>query len=344
MRAGLATLRSAIAERPRLVLTALAALAFALALARPTLPWPSRVGSTLFVVDITQSMNVADAHWDGRTVSRLAFARELLHDVLRRLPCGHAAGLAVFTERKTMALLAPVEVCAHQAALADALGALDTRMAWAADSHIHYGSYSALDTIEARWPGTALAFLTDGDQAPAIFPGREPRYERHVTSPHGVLLGIGGEVPQPVPKFDTDGRPAGHWTAEDTRAFSSTGAPTLSVADMERMAGGGDVRNQSQRAPGTQADHLSPRRDAVLDAVARATGLQTRTATDAASVIAAVESLPGARRVVQRVELHAALVALGALALIASLLPAPRRRSARPPLSSSTHRTEVNVP
>lgn len=321
--------------RPRLALTALAALAFALAWLRPTIPWPTQVGSTLLLVDITQSMNVADARWQGEAVTRLNYTRALLRRVVRELPCGHSAGLAVFTERKALVLLAPVEVCAHYAALDDALGSVDWRMAWAADSHLFYGTYSALDEIEKRWPGSALAFFTDGDQAPALFPGREPRYERRATTPPGVLFSVGGGLPQPVPKFDANGRIAGYWTADDTAGFASTGAPTLSVADMERMASGGDVRNLAQRPAGVGASHLSQRNDAALDAVARATGLQVRPAADAATVIQALRSLPGTHASQRRIELHGALVGLAGLALLTSLWPTRKPAAARGLLSHS---------
>lgn len=328
--AGMLARSAALRRRPRLLLTGLAALAFALALLRPALPWPTAIGSTLLVLDITQSMNVADARWQGRTVTRLAYTRELLRRVLQQLPCGHRAGLAVFTERKTMLLMAPVEVCAHGAALDDTLGGLDWRMAWAADSHLFYGSYSALDEIERRWPGSTLAFFTDGDQAPALMPGREPRYERHAGTPAGVLFGVGSETPQPVPRMDADGRITGYWSAEDTAGFASPGAPTLSVADMERMAQGEDVRNQAQRPEGAGASHLSLRQDAVLAAVARATGLQLRFATDPDTVVDTLLALPGTQTGSRRIELHGPLVVLAALALLASLLPAPRRRRPAP--------------
>jgi len=328
-RSALGTLR----RQPRAALVALAALAFAAALLRPALPWPLTLGSTVLVVDITQSMNVADMRWQGRAVSRLDYTRALLRQVLAELPCGQRAGLAVFSERKALMLLAPVEVCAHYGVLDDALGGLDWRMAWAADSHLFYGTYSALDEIERRWPGSTLAFFTDGDQAPALFPGREPRYERHAGSPAGVLFGVGGDTPQPVPRLDADGRVAGYWTEDEAAAYASAGAATLSVADMERMAQGGDVRNQSQRPADAAPGHLSARNDATLAAVARAAGLQHLVASDPGRVLQALLALPGTQRGTQRLELHGALVALGALALIASLLPAPWAawRAAVPP-------------
>lgn len=332
----LARVTHAARARPRLLWVALAALCFGLALLRPSVRWTTPIGSTLAVVDITQSMNVADMNWQGSTVTRLAYTKELLRRVVRDLPCGNSLGLAVFSERKALVLMAPIEVCAHFAALDDLLTSLDWRMAWAADSHLFYGTYSALDEIEARWPGTSLAFFSDGDQAPALFAGREPRYERRASTPAGVLFGVGSTVPQPVPRHGPDGRITGYWTPEDTAGFASTGAPTLSVADMERMATGGDVRNLAQRPVDARPNHLSQRDDAVLEAVAQAAGLQARPAADSSSVTQTLLSLPGQHAGSRRVELHAGLLVIGALALLSSMLPWPMplaRRRPRPLLA-----------
>lgn len=328
-------------RRARWWLALLAAGCFALALLRPGLNWPARVGSTLLVVDITQSMNVADmraARSDaaglpgaGAPLTRLAYTRALLRSVLRELPCGHSLGLGVFTERKTMVLLAPIEVCAHQAALDDALSHLDWRMAWAADSHIFYGSYSALEQLRAHWPGVTLAFFTDGHQAPPIFPGSEPRFDKTGATPAGALFGVGGLTAQPVPRTNADGQVTGYWTAEEAAAFSAQGAPpTLSVGELERMAAGGDVRNRAQRPPGAEGEYLSARNDRVLARVAEITGLQVHEASDAASVSAAIRALPGGALRPQRHELHGALVLAGALALLAGLLPQRWWRRRRP--------------
>ncbi|MFO1206307.1 MAG: hypothetical protein U1E63_11365 [Burkholderiales bacterium] len=45
-------------------------------------------------------------------------------------------------------------------------------------SHLYFGVISALTEIDQHYPGTSLVFFTDGHQAPALFPGREPKYER----------------------------------------------------------------------------------------------------------------------------------------------------------------------
>ena len=316
--------------RPRLALAAAAALCFAIALSRPGIHRTVPTGTSVLVVDITQSMNVADMPGDGGPTTRLDYTRNLLQRVIRELPCGHQVGLGIFTERKTMVLMAPLEVCGHYAALDDVLDALDWRMAWAADSHLFYGLYSALDAVAGQWPGSALAFFTDGHQAPPFYAGFEPRYERTERTPPGSLFGIGGSEPQPVPHLDADGRTTGYWTAAEAASFPPSGPrPTLSVADMEKArAEGKDIRNLAARRPaGSESDQLSGRRDDVLAALARETGLTVRPGLpDATAVVAALTASPGNHRTRRRVELHDGFVALGALTLLAGLVPARRQR------------------
>ena len=324
---------SRLRQHWRLWLTAAAVLLFAIALWRPGLHWSVRTGSTVVVIDITQSMNVMDMLWDGQPLSRLEYTRALLKRSIRELDCGHQLGVGVFTERKTMVLIAPLEVCAHYAALDDVIGTVDWRMAWAADSHLYYGVYSALTEIGSHWPGSSLALFTDGHQAPALFAGFEPRFERTPQTPAGFLFGVGGSEPQPVPHLDADGRTTGYWTAAEAAAFPPSGPrPTMSVADMERAkAEGQNIRNYAQRPKGSEKDHLSGRRDDTLQTLAEMTGLRADVRpSDAAAVVAALKSLPGDHLARRRLDLHNGFVGLGALALLASLVPTPRRRHPAP--------------
>jgi mxaL protein len=73
----------------------------------------------LAFVDVTQSMNTLDMPQAGSTStavaadSRLAFTRRALQRALADLPCGSKLGLGIFTEYRSLLLLAPLEVCAH---------------------------------------------------------------------------------------------------------------------------------------------------------------------------------------------------------------------------------------
>lgn len=319
--------RFAGVRTPRFWLLSAAALCFAVGIADPALNIERTVGTYQMVFDITQSMNTQDMGSSDARVSRLDFARTLAVGTLDRLPCGAHVGVSVFVERKTQPLLMPIEVCAHRAALKDAISHIDWRMAWAADSHLYYGTYSALNDIRTLAPGAALAFFTDGHQAPALHTGRTPAWDGTPGDIPGVLIGLGGSTPEPVPKLGEKGRIDGYWTAEDTAGFASAGAPTLSVADMERL--GGDLRNAPQRAAGSDADHLSRRRDDVLDDLARLTGLGTAVARSPEQIAALLRALPGGRLTNTRFSLRVPLTLAGLSALLASFAPRPARRTPR---------------
>lgn len=308
----------------RFWLLAAAAGCFGLASFDPALRIAREVGTYMMVFDITQSMNTRDTGPADARIGRLDFARDLAIASLDKLPCGTRVGVSIFVERRTQPLLMPVDVCANRAALADAIGHIDWRMAWAADSHLYYGTYSALDDIRRMAPGAALAFFTDGHQAPALHPGRIPVWDGEPGEAPGVLIGVGGEQPEPVPKLGEKGRIEGYWTAEDTAGFASAGAPTLSVADMERL--GGDIRNAPQRAPGAENDHLSLRRDDILEDLARRTGLGVTVARSAAQLAAELRALPGSRVADTRFPLRPLLALTGLALLVASLAPAALTR------------------
>ncbi|MDY0055508.1 MAG: hypothetical protein RBS46_04350 [Methyloversatilis sp.] len=323
----------------RFWLLAAAATCFGIASVDPAIRVEREVGTYMLVYDITQSMNTQDMGPPDARIGRLDFVKQATVSALDQLPCGTHVGVSVFVERRTQPLLMPVDVCRSRAALADAIGHIDWRMAWAADSHLYYGAYSALDDIRNMAAGAALAFFTDGHQAPALHPDRIPAWDGKPGDVPGVLFGVGGEQPEPVPKLGEKGRIEGYWTAEDTAGFASAGAPTLSVADMEKM--GGDIRNAPQRAPGSENDHLSLRRDDILEDLAQRTGLSVAVARSADGIAAQLRALPGGRVTETRFPLRPLLAMAGLALLIASLVPASFARllpsgtgTARPPTAA----------
>jgi mxaL protein len=106
-----------------------------------------------------------------------------------------------------------MEICRHYPGIEAVVRGIDWRMAWDGDSRIEAGVRAAL--TEARQRGLDLVFFSDGDEAP------------HVGVPHmadllavqgkvkGLLVGIGGTQPRPVPRLDADNRVVGYWTAVD---------------------------------------------------------------------------------------------------------------------------------
>lgn len=269
-------------------LAAAAALA-AVAAINPRLPGAA-LGRDLFVVvDITQSMNVRDI--DGE--SRLDAAKAAIGALLSRLPCGARVGLGVFTERRSLTLIAPVEVCAAYAPLTEAVSGLDWRMAWEGDSMIARGLHHALDRAAALDAG--LVFLTDGHEAPPPPYSGPPRYEGPGAPRGGVIVGVGGIEPAPIPRFDDFGREVGFWRPSDVQhAPSRMGPPPPDASSRP----GWHPRNNPYGESDLQgAEHLSALRLSYLLSLAEPLGLGVTTLADGpeamdAAIAAAVTAHP----------------------------------------------------
>lgn len=92
---------------------------------------------------------------------------------------------------------------------------LDWRMAWVARSEVAKGLHSALNVAEELGAQTTMVFLTDGHEAPPINPAYAPRFSGVVGEVDGVLAGVGGVVPVPIPKLDERGALTGYWSADE---------------------------------------------------------------------------------------------------------------------------------
>ncbi|MDD5035910.1 MAG: VWA domain-containing protein [Methylococcaceae bacterium] len=171
----------------------------------------------LLVVDITQSMNARDYHRTGLPADRLGFVKVSIRQALHDLPCGSELGLGLFTTHHTQLLLEPLEICQHFSLLDDTLEHIDWRMAWAADSHIAHGLYSGLREAARRGKETRLAFFSDGQQFP---PEPEaPSFDGKPGEVGGVIVGVGGSQPVPIPRLDRENRPQGFWESVDLRDY-----------------------------------------------------------------------------------------------------------------------------
>ncbi len=167
------------------------------------------------MIDITQSMNVMDAALGGRALSRLEFAKQALVRAVSELPCGSKLGLGVFTEYRMFVLFKPVETCANRTELDDSILHVNERMAWARSSQIAKAVQFSLRTLSPLDAPPALVFITDGHEAPPINPHYRLDISGVAGKVKGVIAGVGGATPLPIPKHDPDGRPVGVWRAED---------------------------------------------------------------------------------------------------------------------------------
>jgi len=215
----------------------------------PPVDLPRRTNDNLIVFDITQSMNVEDYELQGTPVSRLVYAKAAVADALHRLPCGSRIGFAVFAEYRTLLLLAPIEVCGNYGDLLASLNNIDGRMRWGNASQIAKGVFWAMRAAKEVETRPNLLFLSDGHEAPPLGTEQNPLFDDLKTGEvNGWIVGVGGDIPRPIPKTDNEGKPLGYWHIED-------------VIQLE-----GD---QAGVAP----EYLSSLREPYLRALARQTGL-----------------------------------------------------------------------
>ncbi|WP_310732328.1 MxaL protein [Ideonella sp. A 288] len=233
---------------------AVALLLLAVAVAMPPLTLQRSTYRYLVTFDVTQSMDVEDLRLDGAAVSRLAFARAATREALRRLPCGSHVGWAVFADYRVMPLMEPVEVCSHYEALLASLARIDGRMRWANASNIGKGATWVVRTARQFDAHTRVVFFTDGHESPPLRSAqvRPPMQDITAGQVGGWLVGVGGDLAQPIPRTDRDGVRIGHWDAADV---------------VQRFGAG---------APGTAHEHLSELREPHLRELAELLGLGYR--------------------------------------------------------------------
>lgn len=263
----------------RLFLMLLAALLLVISLGNPALNLRRSTYDFIFVLDITGSMNVADAGPNDAGLKRLSFAKQLVSEALGEMPCGSSAGLAVFTEHRTFLLFAPVEICENHLVVSTMLDRIDWRMAWDARSEVAKGLFSGIDTIrklaEIDRDGSAgdthLVFMTDGHEAPPVNRTFPPKFRGQAGEISGLIAGIGGSVPVPIPFFDEDNQVIGYWEHDDVLQVDRYSLGRPSTEGGEAMVGIDPSEVQERIARGTE--HLSSLRETYLQQLAAETGL-----------------------------------------------------------------------
>ncbi len=308
----------------RALLLTLAVAATTLAWRNPALVLPRHLYSYVFVLDVTQSMNVVDMQVGGQPASRLEFARTALRDTLAALPCGSEAGFAMFTEHRALLLFSPVEVCAHYSAMIDTLDRLDWRIAWAQRSEVMKGLFSALSMTDQLGEPTRLVFVTDGHEAPPIHADfRLPLAEYRGLK--GLVVGVGGGQPVPIPMLDDDGKLLGFWRAADVQQIDNYSIGRSGTLANEGMQGVDSTDLRQRIADGTE--HLSSLKEQHLSALAREAGLDYVRAATITDLRRALNDPAYAYRTDARTGLHAFLALLAVACLIVGL-PSGRGRGA----------------
>lgn len=280
-----------------LLLTAALVLTI-IAIFTPRIPVRGTVFNIIASVDVTGSMNVRDYVHEGAPASRLDTVKRILRDFAAQLPCGSRLGVSIFTERRSFLLFEPIEVCADFAPLSGAINNLDWRMAWEGDSYVTSGLHSAIALAHPL--GADLIFLTDGQEAPPLPATGIPAFEGEAGAVRGVIVGVGGTVPAPIPRFDKDGREVGFYTATDVPQENRHGLPPAGSELREgwhpRNApwGGEEIAGE---------EHLSAVRTEHLHALAEQTGLSYIALSDARSLGRAIAAVARLQPVVRDMDI-----------------------------------------
>jgi mxaL protein len=304
-----------LARRYRhLGLLALTSALLLVTLAHPSVLLPGRTYRFMIVLDITQSMNTPDYTQANRRISRLAFAKQALRQVLADLPCGSQAGLGIFTGYRSFLLFEPVEVCAHEPEILASLAGLDWRVGWSGNSEIGKAVHSALKIAASIEPVPTLVFVTDGHEAPPIDPRYAPAFDGELGRVHGLIVGAGGLTPQPIPKYDMEGHELGFWKPTEVMQVDpySAGRQT-SVPGGEPMAGAPNLA-----PPSSGIEHLSWLHESYLQGLAHDLQLNYVRLSDARELGAAMRQAQFAHRARARHDLRWWLGACALLALLAS--------------------------
>ncbi|MES2991278.1 MAG: vWA domain-containing protein [Pseudomonadota bacterium] len=307
-----------------------AAVALAACLLRPGWPVERARFDHVIVLDITQSMDVQDESLDGKPASRLAFAKSALREALLRLPCGSKVGWGVFTEYRAFLLFEPVEVCANLTELRATLARIDGRMAWSGNSEVAKGLHSGFE-LARQLPGSpSLVFVTDGHEAPPLNPRHRPRFDDKPGDVAGVIVGVGGTRPAPIPKSDPSGRPLGFWQADEVAQADLYASGRGASVGGERMSDDTAAAPQPALGATPGSEHLSALREPYLRLLGRERGLAYVRPASADALAAALTAPELAKATPVRADLRGLFAGL-ALALLVARYAAPWVSSRRAP-------------
>ena len=300
-------------------LLAAAALLLALSFLHTSLPMQRALFDHVIVLDITQSMNVRDVLLDGKPASRLDFAKNALRLSLVEMPCGSKVGWGIFTEYRSFLLLSPIEVCANLGELRASLARIDGRMAWTGNSEITKGLHAGIAIAKQLPERPDLSFITDGHEAPPLDARNRPRFAGKEGEVTGLVVGVGGLVPSPIPKVDASGRALGFWHADEVQ--QSDPRSRGRAGSGEAMVGAAVEGVEA----GTGSEHLSSLHDAHLRLLAEDTGLKYHRLTAVQPFIEAITASALARPVAARFDLSPVLAGLALVLLVVRQLAVKSR-------------------
>lgn len=165
--------------------------------------------------DISQSMNVEDVENDRFAVSRLSLSKAAAKSLLLSMPCGSRIGWSVFSGRRSITLVTPLDVCLNYAGLLSSLDKIDGRMRWVEASSIGKGLHQSMRAARSIGDNITVVFISDGHEAPPLRQGQRGMPETSKLDVDGLVVGVGGDAPVRIPKTDSEGRIIGFWQTDE---------------------------------------------------------------------------------------------------------------------------------
>lgn len=300
-----------LSYQKRILLTAIvmtvALVSIMAALWLPQVPRDVKIMDTLFVLDITDSMNVQDAELSGEKVSRLTWAKDFTRRTMLEMPCGAHAGLAIFSEARSLILMNPVEVCSSYHDLTQMLEQFDPHMAWARSSEVSKATYTAIRQAKEIDPQPTIVMLTDGHESPPIHESLFPKFSGTPGEIRGLLVGVGGDDLLPIPKTNEAGEIEGFWEVNDVMhrdVYASMRADTTTAINTPRT------------------EHLSAQKKAHLETLANRVGFGYVTSpTKPAQLVDQIREESETRALTVDYDLYAWLSGLALILILLVYLP-----------------------
>lgn len=181
---------------------------------QPTVPVKRDIYSYLLVVDISQSMNVIDKELNGKPVTRMAYTQDMLHRLIRSLPCGTNVSIGLFAGVSVAALYTPIEVCANYAAIHDTIDHLDWRTGWSGNSRIRESMLTLARVIRSFPEPAQVVYFTDGEEAPLLHAFNTRDLTDFQGGDDWLFVGIGSDKGTPIPKLDENNQLIGYWSGD----------------------------------------------------------------------------------------------------------------------------------
>lgn len=201
----------------------LAAAFLLLALLKPDIQLKQEVHNYLLMADVSQSMNAEDEQLNKQSVSRLAYTRHLMKNVVQSSPCGTYFSVGVFASDNVALLITPLEVCANLDVIVDTIDHLEWRMAWKGNSRLSFSIRAAANTFDSLNVPAQLLFFTDGDEAPRVNVTIKQDLSGIQIGKNFVFVGVGGKTKVGVPRFNSADRRVGYWPVVDNNNAGAVG-------------------------------------------------------------------------------------------------------------------------